>query len=287
MLNTGFMGIEYSLIKKVVDECIEMINDSFNAMIKLLSSSALLEKVLDNSVVDPVIAAIKASALTLCVLFFLIDFFEKTLNLQWVKWENVMMLFIKLVFAKVIIEMSPTLCEMIYDGFSSIAKAAFEAADVDSFSFIEDGEYEMFWLSESEADKLRGINDEIGFLDFSPIFIKIKVSIMSFIYALLMIVIQSIILGRVFELSVYTIIAPLPLSTLASDGLKEVGKSFLKSYAAVSIQALVILIMIIAYTLLFDYIPDFNSFSFLMKILLFALAIMQSGSWAKRICNAM
>lgn len=284
---TGFLGIDYLITKETIDYCIENIDKAFNSIIKLLSSSEMLEKVLDNSVVEPVTAAVKASALTLCVLFFLIDFFEKTLNLQWVKWENVMMLFIKLIFAKVIIEFSPTLCEMMYDGFASIAKAAFEAVGADSFRLIKDGEYEMFWLSESEANLLRGEVDVIGFLNFTPVLVNIKASIMSLIFLILVILCVAIVYGRVFELAIYTIIAPLPLSTFASDGLKEVGKGFLKSYAAVSIQALVILIMIIVYSLLGTELPNIGWATALLKVFLFSLAIMQSGSWAKRICNAM
>ena len=37
-------------------------------------------------------------------MFFLIDFFTKTLHLQWVTWENVMMLVIKLIVAKLCVD---------------------------------------------------------------------------------------------------------------------------------------------------------------------------------------
>ncbi len=47
---------------------------------------------------------IKSIAITLCTLFFMIDFFSKTLHLQWVTWENVMMLTLKLVLAKVCVD---------------------------------------------------------------------------------------------------------------------------------------------------------------------------------------
>lgn len=284
---TGFLGIDYFITKETIDYCIENIDKAFNSIIKLLSSSEMLEIVLDNSVVEPVTAAVKASALTLCVLFFLIDFFEKTLNLQWVKWENVMMLFIKLVFAKVIIDISPELCEAIYSGFSSIEKSVLDALNGDEpFELIGAEEYEMLWLSKDEANALRS-PPTLGFLDFKPLLIQIKTLVMSFIMVIMELVCISIIIGRIFELAIYTIIAPLPLSTFASDGLKEIGKGFLKSYAAVSIQALVMMIMIIAYMLIVKELPSIGAFDGLLKTLAFTLSIMQSGNWAKRICNAM
>lgn len=284
---TGFLGIDYFITKETIDYCIENIDKAFNSIIKLLSSSEMLEIVLDNSVVEPVTAAVKASALTLCVLFFLIDFFEKTLNLQWVKWENVMMLFIKLVFAKVIIDISPELCEAIYSGFSSIEKSVLDVLNGDEpFELIGAEEYEMLWLSKDEANALRS-PPTLGFLDFKPLLIQIKTLVMSFIMVIMELVCISIIIGRIFELAIYTIIAPLPLSTFASDGLKEIGKGFLKSYAAVSIQALVMTIMIIAYMLIVKELPSIGAFDGLLKTLAFTLSIMQSGNWAKRICNAM
>ena len=42
-------------------------------------------------------------------------------------------------------------------------------------------------------------------------------------------------------------IAPVPLSTFACDGLSDIGKGFLKSYAAVTLQSIVLAIMFIAY----------------------------------------
>ena len=41
--------------------------------------------------------------------------------------------------------------------------------------------------------------------------------------------------GRFFKLYLYTAIAPVPLSTFAGEPTQNVGKSFIKSYAAVSV----------------------------------------------------
>ncbi|MGN0679584.1 MAG: hypothetical protein ACI4JS_07975 [Oscillospiraceae bacterium] len=280
---------EYEVIKFELNTMIDGINALFGKIPEVLSNPNYLKNVLESSTAEPIISAIKAASLTLCVLFFLIDFFSKTLNLQWVKWENVMMLCIKLVFAKILIDKSPELCEAIYSGLSSIVKSVVDSINKSSgsFKFIADGNYEALWLSENEANKVRNPPTTIKFLDFSPILIRLKSSVMSFIMTFLLSMSYVIAIGRIFELVIYTIIAPLPLSTFSTDGLHEIGKGFLKSYVAVSIQALVMVVMIVAYTLIINEIPKITIFDGLLKILAFSIGMFQSGAWAKRICNAM
>lgn len=280
-------GLDYVILKETLDENIDNVNKAFSGIIDLLKKPDLLNTVIQSESAVSVISAIKGISLTLCVLFFLIDFFQKTLNLQWVKWENVMMLLIKLVFAKVLIDKSPEICEAIYNGLTSIVNTVATSLKSSSFKFISNGDYEAFWLTENEANKLRN-PPAVGFLDFSPILISLKSSIMSFIMILILGLSEIIVLGRLFELTVYTIVAPLPLSTFATDSLQEVGKNFLKSYAAVSVQALVIVIMIVSYTLIINQIPPFLfGFDALLKILTLSIGIFQSGNWAKKICSAM
>lgn len=281
-------GYEYDWVRALLDEIIKNINAIFTKMLSLLSNSDWLEKVLESSTAEPIIRAIKASALTLCVLFFLIDFFNKTLNLQWVKWENVMMLCIKLVFAKILIDKSPELCEAIYSGLSSIVKSVVDSLSTSgtTFKFIKDGDYAALWLSDKEVEALKNPPPP-QFLDFKPIFIQLKACVMQFIMTAMLLLSIAIIIGRILELVIYTIIAPLPLATFASDGLQEVGKGFLKSYVAVSIQALVMVVMIVAYMLIETELPHIGAFDGLFRIIAFSMGMMQSGTWAKRICNAM
>ena len=46
--------------------------------------------------------------------------------------------------------------------------------------------------------------------------------------------------GRFFKLYLYTAIAPVPLSTFAGEPTQNVGKSFIKSYAAVCLEGAII-----------------------------------------------
>lgn len=61
------------------------------------------------------------------------------------------------------------------------------------------------------------------------------------IFVLSIIMIMSV-YGRFFKLYLYTAIAPIPLATFAGEPSQNVGKSFLKSYAAVCLEGAVIVL---------------------------------------------
>ena len=48
--------------------------------------------------------------------------------------------------------------------------------------------------------------------------------------------------GRFFKMYMYAALAPIPLSTFAGEPSQNVGKSFLKSYAAVCLEGAVIVL---------------------------------------------
>ena len=48
--------------------------------------------------------------------------------------------------------------------------------------------------------------------------------------------------GRFFKLFLYTAVAPLPLATFAGEPSQSIGKSFVKSYAAVCMEGVVIVL---------------------------------------------
>lgn len=55
--------------------------------------------------------------------------------------------------------------------------------------------------------------------------------------------------GRFFRLYIYTAIAPIPLSIFAGEPSQQVGKSFLKSYAAVCLEGAIIVLACIIFSL--------------------------------------
>lgn len=63
---------------------------------------------------------------------------------------------------------------------------------------------------------------------------------------------------QVFKLYIYTAIAPVPLSTFAGEPSQRVGKSFIKSYAAVCLEGAVIVLACIIFSLFASSPPVVN-----------------------------
>jgi hypothetical protein len=68
-----------------------------------------------------------------------------------------------------------------------------------------------------------------------------------FIWVLSFVMILSV-YGRFFKLYMYTAIAPIPLATFTGEPSQNVGKSFLKSYAAVCMEGAVIVLACIIFS---------------------------------------
>ncbi len=97
-----------------------------------------------------------------------------------------------------------------------------------------------------------------------------------------------IVIELVFELSVYTIFAPLPLVTFASDTTHDVANSFIKNCIATVLQISVIVIMFIVYVAINKYIVDAFSGTKLIQVVILislGLGVIKSGTWSKKICG--
>ena len=55
--------------------------------------------------------------------------------------------------------------------------------------------------------------------------------------------------GRFFRLYLYTAIAPIPLSSFAGEPRQNIGRSFLKSYAAVCLEGAIVVLACIIFSL--------------------------------------
>ena len=62
-------------------------------------------------------------------------------------------------------------------------------------------------------------------------------------------IVTAVVYGRFFRLYLYTAIAPVPLSTFAGEPSQNVGKSFIKSYAAVCLEGAIIVLACIIFSL--------------------------------------
>ena len=99
--------------------------------------------------------------------------------------------------------------------------------------------------------------EDCGFLESIPLWAVtliggLLVTVLSFIMILS-------VYGRFFKVYLYTAIAPVPLSTFAGEPSQNVGKSFLKSYAAVCLEGAVIALACIIFSLFASSPPVVNT----------------------------
>ena len=104
----------YDQCQATIKNIVSQINSMMAAIIELLGDNSLIANISSDNRLSNLISAIQGTALILCTLFFLLDFFSKSLHLQWVTWENVLMLFLKLFAAKVCVENSVWITDCIY-----------------------------------------------------------------------------------------------------------------------------------------------------------------------------
>ena len=64
--------------------------------------------------------------------------------------------------------------------------------------------------------------------------------------------------GRFFRLFLYTAIAPIPLSFFAGEPSQNIGRSFLKSYAAVCLEGAIVVLACIIFSLFASSPPVVN-----------------------------
>lgn len=88
--------------------------------------------------------------------------------------------------------------------------------------------------------------EECGFFESIPLWAVTLIGGL-FITVLSFIMIMSV-YGRFFRLYLYTAIAPVPLAAFAGEPTQNVGKSFLKSYAAVCLEGAIIVLACIIFS---------------------------------------
>ena len=187
-----------------------------------------------NVVVD-IHGALQAIGYALLVLFFVIGMVKTCGSFAEVKKpEHAVKLFVRFALAKGVItygmELMLALLSIIQGVISSIMNAAGFGSPQDTVL---------------PAEIVTAIED-CGFFESIPLWAVTLIGGL-FIWVLSFVMILSV-YGRFFKMYMYTAIAPIPLSTFAGEPSQNVGKSFLKSYAAVCLEGAIIVLACIIFS---------------------------------------
>lgn len=292
--------VSWNDLKSFCTNTAEELNEMFNTCQDLMGLSPFSitgsNNVSLNNIIDTVIGVVSGTAITLCVLFFLMDFAKKSLDLQWIKWENIFLFLLKLIFAKVVVENSQEIMEYIFNVFTGLTnRIQGGLTNTLENGFLDVSRGPKLFLTDAEIELFNGdgIGDSGVWFGLDRLLKEIELMPSIFIAKGIIVVTAIMIFARMFEIMVYTMVSPIPLSTFSSEEHRQIGINFIKSYAAVCLQGLMIIVMFYTFSIMGDFIDTLNgtwlsgSFGILIRTLVLGLGIFKSGSWAKKLCGAM
>ena len=178
----------------------------------------------------------QAIGLALLVLFFVVGVMKTCGSLTEVKKpEHALKLFIRFAIAKIVVTYGMDLMMAIFKISQGIVSKVMTISKITSST-----------NSTLPTEMIKAIED-CGFFESIPLWAVtliggLVVTVLSFIMIMT-------VYGRFFKLYLYTALAPVPLSTFAGEPTQSVGKSFLKSYAAVCLEGVIIVLSCIIFSL--------------------------------------
>ncbi len=179
--------------------------------------------------------ALKAIGLALLVLFFVTGVIRTCGSFAEIKRPEVALkIFIRFVLAKAAVTYGLDIMMAFFRIVQGIMSTAMNA--------VGSGAQNNIVLPDIIVQKI----NEVGFWDSIPLWALTLIGGI-FITVLSFIMIMSV-YGRFFRLYLYTAIAPIPISTFAGEPTSQIGKSFLKSYAAVCMEGAIIVLACIIFS---------------------------------------
>ncbi len=187
------------------------------------------------TVVSSIHGALQAIGYALLVLFFLIGMVKTCGSFAEVKKpEHAIKLFIRFALAKGVIthgmELMMALLDIVQGVIASIMNAAGFGAPQETVL----------------PNTIINAIEDCGFFESIPLWAVTLIGGL-FIWVLSFIMILSV-YGRFFKMYMYSAIAPIPLASFAGEPSQNIGKSFLKSYAAVLLEGAIIVLACIIFS---------------------------------------
>ncbi len=179
--------------------------------------------------------ALQAIGLALLVLFFLVGVVKTCGSItEMRKPEKAVLLFIRFALAKGVVTYGLELMMAVFEIMQGTISTVMQTAGLGSTSVVQ-----------LPAELITAIED-CGFFESIPLWAVTIIG--SLVITVLSFIIIMSVYGRFFKLYMYTAIAAVPLSTFAGEPTEHIGKSFLKSYAAVCMEGVVILLACVIFS---------------------------------------
>ena len=180
--------------------------------------------------------ALQAIGYALLVLFFVVGVVKTCGSFTEVKRpEHALKIFIRFAIAKGVVTYGLELMMALFNIIQGVTSTIMQTA---GFGSTEDTVL---------PDEIIEAVEDCGFFESIPLWAVTLIGGL-FITVLSFIMIMSV-YGRFFRLYLYTAIAPIPLSSFAGESSQNIGRSFLKSYAAVCLEGAIVVLACIIFSL--------------------------------------
>ena len=198
------------------------------------------------NVITNIHSALQAIGYSLLVLFFVVGVMKTCGSFADIKRPEVAVkMFIRFVLAKASITYGLELMMALFQIVQGIISKIMATSGLASTS-------EMV-LPQSIIDAI----EDCGFWESVPLWAVTLIGSL-FITVLSFVMIMTV-YGRFFKLYLYTAIAPVPLASFAGEPSAQIGKSFIKSYAAVCLEGAIIVLGCIIFCVFAQSPPVVNS----------------------------
>ena len=180
--------------------------------------------------------ALMAIGLALLVLFFVVGVVKTCGSFTEVKKpEHALKLFIRFAIAKGVVTYVLELMMALFDIAQGVIRTIMKSSGLGSNNDLV------------LPDEMVRTIEDCGFFESIPLWAVTLIG--SLVITVLSFIIIMSVYARFFKLYMYTAIAPVPLSTFAGEPTQHIGKSFMKSYAAVCLEGAIILLACIIFSI--------------------------------------
>ena len=220
-----------------LQNALDMWNDKVSEIWRLISESP--ETFKGGGIWDVMVdinGALKAIGYALLVLFFLMGIMRQFNSFQEIKRpEQALKLFVRFALAKAAITYGLDLMLAMFKIVQGIITKIMETSGFTGSQNIT--------LQQSMIDTI----ESCGFWESIPLWaVTLIGSLLVWVLSFVMIL---TVYGRFFKMFIYVAVAPIPLATFGGEETSHIGKSFLKTFAAVCLEGSVIVLACIIYSM--------------------------------------
>lgn len=230
-----------------LQNALDMWNDKLSEIWRLISESP--ETFKGGGIWDVMVdinGALKAIGYALLVLFFLMGIMRQFNSFQEIKRpEQALKLFVRFALAKAAITYGLDLMLAMFKIVQGIITKIMETSGFTGSQNIT--------LPQSMIDTI----ESCGFWESIPLWaVTLIGSLLVWVLSFVMIL---TVYGRFFKMFIYVAVAPIPLATFGGEETSHIGKSFLKTFAAVCLEGSVIVLACIIYSMFASSPPSVSA----------------------------